>query len=101
MPAYGWVVAVATALQESSLTDLPNGRLDSLGLFQQRARPIRQLSPRGHLRRTRRHGPRPRTGKTVEVVHNVLDDPYFRSQLALVARPSSATSQLHALRVRR
>lgn len=37
VPAYGWVIAVATALQESSLTNLPTGHLDSVGLFQQRA----------------------------------------------------------------
>src|SRR5688500_9085513 len=37
VPAYGWVIAVATALQESSLTNLPSGHLDSIGLFQQRA----------------------------------------------------------------
>ncbi|KRF23654.1 C40 family peptidase [Phycicoccus sp. Soil803] len=37
VPAYGWVIAVATALQESSLTNLDHGHLDSLGLFQQRA----------------------------------------------------------------
>lgn len=37
VPAYGWVVAVATALQESSLTNLPTGHLDSVGLFQQRS----------------------------------------------------------------
>jgi cell wall-associated NlpC family hydrolase len=37
VPPYGWVIAVATALQESSLTNLPHGDLDSLGLFQQRA----------------------------------------------------------------
>src|SRR5262245_37620120 len=37
VPPYGWVVAVATALQESSLTNLQHGDLDSLGLFQQRA----------------------------------------------------------------
>jgi cell wall-associated NlpC family hydrolase len=37
VPAYGWVIAVATALQESSLTNLTTGHLDSLGLFQQRA----------------------------------------------------------------
>jgi cell wall-associated NlpC family hydrolase len=36
VPAYGWVIAVATALQESSLTNLTHGHLDSLGLFQQR-----------------------------------------------------------------
>lgn len=33
---YGWVVAVATALQESGLRNLPSGHLDSVGLFQQR-----------------------------------------------------------------
>lgn len=33
---YGWVVAVATALQESGLQNLPSGHLDSVGLFQQR-----------------------------------------------------------------
>jgi cell wall-associated NlpC family hydrolase len=37
VPPYGWVVAIATALQESSLTNLQHGDLDSLGLFQQRA----------------------------------------------------------------
>jgi len=37
VPPYGWVVGVATALQESSLHNLPYGDRDSLGLFQQRA----------------------------------------------------------------
>ncbi len=37
VPPYGWVVAVVTAMQESSLTNLTSGHLDSLGLFQQRA----------------------------------------------------------------
>jgi murein DD-endopeptidase MepM/ murein hydrolase activator NlpD len=37
IPARGWVVAVATALQESSLRSLPYGDRDSIGLFQQRA----------------------------------------------------------------
>ena len=36
VPSYGWVIAIATALQESSLTNLDHGHLDSLGLFQQR-----------------------------------------------------------------
>jgi cell wall-associated NlpC family hydrolase len=36
LPAYGWVIAVATALQESALRNLDHGHLDSLGLFQQR-----------------------------------------------------------------
>lgn len=40
VPAYGWVVAVATALQESDLVNLgnlgPDNDHDSLGLFQQR-----------------------------------------------------------------
>lgn len=36
VPAYGWVVAVATALQESGLRNLPDGNADSVGLFQQR-----------------------------------------------------------------
>jgi len=36
VPAYGWVVAVATALQESGLRNLDHGDRDSLGLFQQR-----------------------------------------------------------------
>lgn len=39
-PAYGWVIAVATALQESDLINLgnlgPNNDHDSVGLFQQR-----------------------------------------------------------------
>lgn len=37
VPAYGWVVAVATAMQESGLRNLDYGDRDSLGLFQQRA----------------------------------------------------------------
>jgi cell wall-associated NlpC family hydrolase len=36
VPAYGQVIAVATALQESGLHDLNYGDADSLGLFQQR-----------------------------------------------------------------
>ena len=35
-PGYGLVIAVATAMQESSLTNLDHGPADSLGLFQQR-----------------------------------------------------------------
>jgi len=37
LPARAAVIAVATALQESSLRNLPGGDRDSLGLFQQRA----------------------------------------------------------------
>jgi murein DD-endopeptidase MepM/ murein hydrolase activator NlpD len=37
VPVRGWVIAVATALQESSLRPLPYGDRDSLGMFQQRA----------------------------------------------------------------
>ncbi|WP_347354618.1 C40 family peptidase [Intrasporangium sp.] len=37
VPAYGWVIAIATALQESHLRNLAYGDRDSLGLFQQRA----------------------------------------------------------------
>jgi cell wall-associated NlpC family hydrolase len=36
VPAYGIVIAVATAMQESSLRNLPYGDRDSLGLVQQR-----------------------------------------------------------------
>ncbi len=36
VPPWGWVVAVATAMQESSLRNLPGGDRDSIGLFQQR-----------------------------------------------------------------
>jgi cell wall-associated NlpC family hydrolase len=36
VPARGWLVAVATALQESGLRNVTNGDRDSLGLFQQR-----------------------------------------------------------------
>jgi murein DD-endopeptidase MepM/ murein hydrolase activator NlpD len=36
VPARGWVIAVATAMQESSLQNLPGGDRDSVGLFQQR-----------------------------------------------------------------
>ena len=37
VPSYGWVIAVATAMQESSLVNIPHGDRDSVGLFQQRA----------------------------------------------------------------
>ena len=37
VPGRGLVVAVATALQESMLRNMPNGDRDSVGLFQQRA----------------------------------------------------------------
>jgi cell wall-associated NlpC family hydrolase len=36
VPPRGWVIAVATAMQESRLTNLTGGDRDSLGLFQQR-----------------------------------------------------------------
>jgi len=36
VPVRGWVIAVATAMQESSLRNLPGGADDSIGLFQQR-----------------------------------------------------------------
>jgi murein DD-endopeptidase MepM/ murein hydrolase activator NlpD len=36
LPARGWVIAVATAMQESSLRNLAGGDRDSVGLFQQR-----------------------------------------------------------------
>jgi hypothetical protein len=36
MPSHAVTVAIATALQESGLRNLPNGDRDSLGLFQQR-----------------------------------------------------------------
>lgn len=36
VPARGWVIAVATAMQESTLRNLPGGDRDSIGLFQQR-----------------------------------------------------------------
>jgi hypothetical protein len=36
VPEQGWVVAIAAALQESELRDVPFGDRDSLGLFQQR-----------------------------------------------------------------
>jgi hypothetical protein len=36
LPAWGWVVAVATAMQESRLRNLPDGDADSIGVFQQR-----------------------------------------------------------------
>lgn len=36
VPEYGWVIAVATAIQESGLRNLTYGDRDSLGLFQQR-----------------------------------------------------------------
>ncbi|MGC9668486.1 M23 family metallopeptidase [Planosporangium sp. 12N6] len=36
VPPRGWVIAVATAMQESSLINLAGGDRDSIGLFQQR-----------------------------------------------------------------
>jgi murein DD-endopeptidase MepM/ murein hydrolase activator NlpD len=36
VPRRGWVVALATAMQESSLNNLDHGDRDSIGLFQQR-----------------------------------------------------------------
>jgi len=36
VPPWGWVIAVATAIQESRLRNLPGGDRDSIGLFQQR-----------------------------------------------------------------
>ncbi|MFD2415014.1 hypothetical protein [Amycolatopsis pigmentata] len=36
VPEQGWVVAIATAMQESGLRNLADGDRDSLGLFQQR-----------------------------------------------------------------
>ncbi|WP_406029994.1 peptidoglycan DD-metalloendopeptidase family protein [Nocardioides sp. NBC_00163] len=36
VPAYGWVIALATAMQESTLRNLDYGDRDSQGLFQQR-----------------------------------------------------------------
>src|SRR3954453_8460147 len=36
IPPRGWVIAVATAMQESSLINTPAGDQDSTGLFQQR-----------------------------------------------------------------
>ncbi|MGQ5261054.1 C40 family peptidase, partial [Micromonospora sp. ZYX-F-536] len=36
VPPRGWVIALATAMQESTLRNLPGGNRDSVGLFQQR-----------------------------------------------------------------
>ena len=36
VPIRGWIIAVATAIQESGLRNLPGGDQDSIGLFQQR-----------------------------------------------------------------
>jgi murein DD-endopeptidase MepM/ murein hydrolase activator NlpD len=36
VPGRGWIIAVATAMQESTLRNLPGGDRDSVGLFQQR-----------------------------------------------------------------
>jgi len=36
VPVRGWIIAVATAIQESSLRNLPDGPDDSIGLFQPR-----------------------------------------------------------------
>ena len=38
----------------------------------------------------------PRTGKTVEVVHDVMSVPYFKNQLAVVARPGQAVGSIQA-----
>ena len=36
IPPHGWVIAIATAMQESKLRNIDHGDRDSLGLFQQR-----------------------------------------------------------------
>ncbi len=36
VPPRGWIIAIATAMQESGLHNLPGGDRDSIGLFQQR-----------------------------------------------------------------
>lgn len=36
VPSYGWVIALATSMQESTLLNIDYGDRDSLGLFQQR-----------------------------------------------------------------
>jgi murein DD-endopeptidase MepM/ murein hydrolase activator NlpD len=36
VPPRGWIIALSTAMQESSLRNLPDGDRDSIGLFQQR-----------------------------------------------------------------
>jgi len=36
VPPWGWVIAVATAIQEAQLRNLPGGDRDSIGVFQQR-----------------------------------------------------------------
>lgn len=36
VPQYGWIIAIATAMQESQLRNIPGGDRDSIGLFQQR-----------------------------------------------------------------
>jgi murein DD-endopeptidase MepM/ murein hydrolase activator NlpD len=51
VPPRGWVIAVATAMQESSLINTPDGPDDSVGLFQQRpsqgwGTPAQLLDPR-------------------------------------------------------
>jgi hypothetical protein len=51
VPPRGWVIAVATAMQESSLINTPGGDRDSVGLFQQRpsqgwGSPAQLLDPR-------------------------------------------------------
>jgi cell wall-associated NlpC family hydrolase len=38
----------------------------------------------------------PRTGKTVEVVHDVMSVPYYRDRLAVVARPVAAAKGVKA-----
>ncbi|MEV0726903.1 C40 family peptidase [Micromonospora purpureochromogenes] len=48
VPPRGWVIALATAMQESTLRNLPGGDRDSVGLFQQR--PSQGWGTPAHLR---------------------------------------------------
>lgn len=51
VPQYGEIIAVATAIQESKLTNLDYGDRDSLGLFQQRPSQGRSTGPRRTVHR--------------------------------------------------
>lgn len=69
VPDYGIVIALATAMQESSMRNLDHGHLDSVGLFQQRPSSgwgtVAQLTTPSHAARLFYGGPKnPNKGKT-------------------------------------
>ena len=63
LPAYAVTVALATALQESKLTNLRSGDLDSVGVFQQRPSQGWGRRPSWRTRSTPRASSSPRSAR--------------------------------------